>query len=42
LITKVFADVNASIVDELASLAENEQEVLGRLCKKLGLRGGRR
>jgi len=40
LITKVFADVEASIVIEMASLNENEQELLGNLCKKLGLKGG--
>ncbi|BEH09488.1 MULTISPECIES: MarR family winged helix-turn-helix transcriptional regulator [Geobacter] len=40
LITKVFADVETSIVAEMASLTENEQEVLGNLCKKLGLKGG--
>ncbi|HEY3309079.1 MAG TPA: MarR family winged helix-turn-helix transcriptional regulator [Desulfuromonadaceae bacterium] len=40
LITRVFADVEAAIVTEMASLAENEQELLGNLCKKLGLKGG--
>ena len=40
LIVKVFADVEASIVTEMASLAESEQELLGNLCKKLGLKGG--
>lgn len=40
LIAKVFADVEASIVTEMASLTESEQEVLGNLCKKLGLKGG--
>ncbi len=40
LITKVFADVEASIAFEMASLTEDEQELLGNLCKKLGLKGG--
>jgi MarR family 2-MHQ and catechol resistance regulon transcriptional repressor len=40
LIAKVFADVEASIVMEMASLADNELETLGKLCKKLGLKGG--
>ena len=40
LITKVFGDVEAAIVCEMASLPEHEQELLGTLCKKLGLRGG--
>jgi len=39
LITKVFADVEAQIVTEMASLDENEQELLGQLCKKLGMKG---
>jgi MarR family transcriptional regulator, 2-MHQ and catechol-resistance regulon repressor len=40
LITKVFADVEATIVTEMASLSESEQELLGNLCKKLGTKGG--
>jgi MarR family 2-MHQ and catechol resistance regulon transcriptional repressor len=40
LITKVFADVEAAIVTEMASLNGNEQELLGTLCKKLGMKGG--
>ncbi len=40
LITGVFADVEAAIVSEMAALTENEQELLGSLCKKLGLKGG--
>jgi MarR family 2-MHQ and catechol resistance regulon transcriptional repressor len=40
LIARVFADVEAAIVTEMAALAENEQELLGNLCKKLGLKGG--
>ncbi len=41
LITRVFADVEAAIVAEMASLSESEQELLGNLCKKLGTRGGK-
>lgn len=40
LIARVFADVEASIVAEMAALTEDEQELLARLCKKLGLKGG--
>ncbi len=40
LITKVFADVEAAIVMEMASLEQDEQELLGKLCKKLGMKGG--
>ncbi|GLI37167.1 MarR family transcriptional regulator [Geobacter hydrogenophilus] len=40
LIAKVFADVEASIVAEMDSLTDSEQELLGHLCKKLGLKGG--
>jgi len=40
LITTVFADVEASIVTEMASLTGDEQELLGKLCKKLGVKGG--
>lgn len=39
LIAKVFADVEAAIVAEFAALAEEEQKILGSLCKKLGLKG---
>lgn len=39
LIAKVFADVEAAIVADLATLTAEEQETLGRLCKKLGLKG---
>ncbi len=39
LIKKVFADVEAAIVTEMATLSENEQELLGQLCKKLGMKG---
>lgn len=41
LIIRVFADVEAEIVAEMASLTESEQELLGNLCKKLGTRGGK-
>lgn len=40
LITRVFADVEAAIVSEMDTLNENEQELLGSLCKKLGMKGG--
>lgn len=39
LIAKVFADVEAAIVAEFAALTEEEQKILGSLCKKLGLKG---
>jgi len=39
LISKVFADVEAAIVTEMASLDEDEQVLLGQLCKKLGIKG---
>lgn len=39
LIARVFADVEAAIISEMSLLTENEQEVLGSLCKKLGLKG---
>jgi MarR family 2-MHQ and catechol resistance regulon transcriptional repressor len=38
LISTVFADVKGAIVAEMNVLTEDEQEILGRLCKKLGLR----
>lgn len=40
LIARTFADVEAAIVAEMAVLESQEQEVLGTLCKKLGLKGG--
>jgi len=40
LIADVFAAVEKSIVSEMASLTDSEQELLGNLCKKLGLKGG--
>lgn len=39
LIASVFADVEAAIVADFAVLSTEEQETLGRLCKKLGLKG---
>ena len=39
LIAEVFSDVEAGIVTEMASLDEDEQVVLGQLCKKLGRKG---
>lgn len=41
LIAKVFAEVEATIVADMASLSGEEQETLGMLCKKLGLKGGK-
>ena len=41
LIADVFADVEAAIVAELAVLAPQDQKLLGQLCKKLGLQGGK-
>lgn len=38
LINTVFADVEAAIVKEMEILTPQEQDVLGGLCKKLGLR----
>jgi MarR family 2-MHQ and catechol resistance regulon transcriptional repressor len=40
LIAQAFAKVEAAIVSEMSSLTESEQELLGSLCKKLGLKGG--
>lgn len=40
LIRKVFSDVEAAIFVEMNVLAADEQELLARLCKKLGLREG--
>lgn len=42
LIDTVFSDVEAAIVAEMSALAPDEQEILGRICKKLGLREGRK
>ena len=40
LIAKVFPEVEAAIVVEMMTLTEGEQEQLGSLCKKLGMKGG--
>lgn len=40
LIAETFVDVEAAIVAEMAVLEPQEQELLGALCKKLGLKGG--
>jgi len=40
LISQAFAKVQAAIVADLSTLSESEQEQLGALCKKLGLKGG--
>ena len=37
---KAFAAVEAAIVQEMAALSEHEQDLLGMLCKKLGLKEG--
>ena len=39
LIARVFVDVEAAIVAEMASLSDGEQTLLGSLCKKLGIKG---
>ena len=39
LIGTAFANVEAAIVAEMSALSEDEQNNLGRLCKKLGLQG---
>jgi len=40
LIAQVFVAVEASIVVEMSSLSGDEQELLGALCKRLGLKRG--
>ncbi|WP_243373709.1 MarR family transcriptional regulator [Geotalea sp. SG265] len=40
LIAQVFTAVEAAIVKEMSELTEKEQEQLGVLCKKLGLKEG--
>ncbi|GFO55002.1 MarR family transcriptional regulator [Geomonas sp. Red276] len=40
LISRVFGEVEAAIVAEMSILSDQEQETLGELCKKLGLKGG--
>lgn len=39
LIAQAFAEVKASICAEMSSLTPSEQELLGSICKKLGLKG---
>lgn len=39
LIAQAFAKVEASIFAEMSSLTPSEQELLGSICKKLGLKG---
>jgi MarR family 2-MHQ and catechol resistance regulon transcriptional repressor len=41
VISSAFANVEAAIVAEMNALTADEQATLGRLCKKLGLPGGR-
>jgi MarR family transcriptional regulator, 2-MHQ and catechol-resistance regulon repressor len=40
LIGSAFATVEAAIIAEMGALTEAEQDTLGQLCKKLGLREG--
>ncbi|WP_129127826.1 MULTISPECIES: MarR family winged helix-turn-helix transcriptional regulator [Geomonas] len=40
LIEATFAEVEAAIVAEMGVLTDEEQQTLGRICKKLGLREG--
>lgn len=40
LIVQVFPEVESAIVAEMAVLTVAEQEQLGSLCKKLGMKGG--
>lgn len=40
VIEAAFAEVEAAIVKEMGALTDEEQELLGKLCKKLGLREG--
>jgi len=40
VIEAAFAEVEAAIVKEMDALTDDEQELLGKLCKKLGLREG--
>jgi len=40
LIAAVFADVQAAIIADMGTLSESEQELLGNLCKKLGVKEG--
>jgi MarR family 2-MHQ and catechol resistance regulon transcriptional repressor len=41
LIKEIFPRHMVSIVDEMNQLTEDEQEILGRLCRKLGKRLGK-
>ena len=36
LIARVYSEVEAAVVDNMAALSIDEQEMLGGLCKKLG------
>lgn len=40
VIAKTFAAVEAAIVANMSALSADEQEMLGTLCKKLGVKGG--
>lgn len=40
LITTAFSQVQSAIIAEMAALLPQEQQTLGQLCKKLGLREG--
>ena len=40
VIAEAFGRVEAAIVADMATLTEQEQELLGNLCKKLGLKKG--
>ena len=40
LISTAFADVEKAIITEMSALTSDEQELMGRLCKKLGLKEG--
>ncbi len=40
LIARAFTRVEAAIVADMATLTEQEQKLLGSLCKKLGLKKG--
>jgi len=39
LITGLFPSIEAAIIDEMATLTTNEQDELGRLCRRLGKKG---
>lgn len=40
LISDVFAKVETAILEEMSALTGEEQELLGKLCKKLGMKEG--